>query len=67
MRTINVKLEGDNMKPRKVIITIEALTDIPIKSFKKHYIQVACDLYFKVHDEIFTIHQVHAQVVKEEK
>jgi len=55
------------MKPRKIIITIEALTDIKLKDFNEESMNDLFILYFvKAYEEI-TIHQVHVQVVKEGK
>ena len=60
-------LKGVNMKLRKIIITIEALTDINLKDFNKESMNDLFILYFvKAYEEI-TIHQVHTQVVKEGK
>jgi len=61
------------MKPRKIMVTIEALSNVPIKEFNKLNIQEMFDTdfieaYTKNKDiEIFTVHQVKAQVVKPEK
>ena len=56
------------MKPRKLMIVIEALTDIPAREFSKNNVQVTFDDNFVIDDEeIFTIHQVRTQVVKENK
>ena len=55
------------MKPRKVIITIEALTDIKLKDFNEESMNDLFILYFAKAYESITVHQAHAQVVKEEK
>lgn len=59
------------MEPRKIIITIEALSNIPLKEFCKVNIQEMFNENFTNLEypcqEIFTVHQVRAQVVKENK
>lgn len=56
------------MKPRKVIITIEAKTDAPLKLLRNEFI-----LNHEVYDAKgptyydVEVHQVHVQVVKEDK
>jgi hypothetical protein len=55
------------MKPRKLLVTIEMLTDIPSREFTKVGLQ---DLFYggyKNDNETLTIHQVRTQVVKETK
>jgi hypothetical protein len=49
------------MKPRKVIITIEAKSDAPLKEIRDHY-NTNVQLIFNDID----VHQVSVQVVKEE-
>ena len=59
------------MKPRKLIVTIEMLTDIPSGEFGKSNIQVAFDDGFVNANaeprETLEVHQVRTQVVKENK
>lgn len=53
------------MKPRKVIITIDAKSDMPLKDIKEMFTDVLiknCEEF----DE-FETHQVHVQVVKEDR
>lgn len=55
------------MKPRKIMVTIEALSNIPIKEFSKKFIQEMFDEHFinagAPNKETFTVHQVKSQVV----
>jgi len=55
------------MKPRKIILTIEILTDIKLKEFNKPSIQEMFNNNFVNKDENITVHQVCGQVVKPEK
>ena len=59
------------MKERKIMVTIEALTNIPIKEFSKKSIQEMFDGHFigtgAPYEETFIAHQVRGQVVKENK
>jgi len=56
------------MKPRKVILTIEMLTDIPLKQFNQRSITGIFEGWLEGWiDEILEIHQVRAQVVKGDK
>ena len=56
------------MKARKVLLTIEMLTDFPKNSFKKADLQILFDGYLpESMCEELVIHQVTFQVVKEEK
>ncbi|MBE3137631.1 MAG: hypothetical protein IMZ43_09630 [Thermoplasmata archaeon] len=55
------------MKPRKLMMTIEMLTDIPTKEFTKAGIQTLFYDEFLQDDEVLTIHQVRTQIVKEDK
>lgn len=56
------------MKARKVILTLELLTDLPKKSFSKINLQEFFDGYqLSEIDSTLEVHQVSFQVVKEEK
>jgi len=55
------------MKPRKLMLTIEMLTDIPTKDFTKIGIEELFLNGFVGNEETLTVHQVRAQVVKENK
>lgn len=55
--------KGETMKPRKVIITIEAKSDIPLKTIKGFIEDDWCDYWcdFVDADKFMDIHQVHVQ------
>ena len=55
------------MKPRKLMVTIEMLTDIPSREFSKFNVQAAFYEIFRNDDEALEVHQVRTQVVKEDK
>jgi len=57
------------MKPRKLMVTIEMLTDIPSREFSKTNVQGMFDEHFTDGEmgEVLEVHQVRAQVVKENK
>ncbi len=59
------------MKERKIMVTIEALTNIPIKEFSKKSIQEMFDGHFintgAPNKETLTVHQIRAQAIKENK
>jgi hypothetical protein len=47
------------MKPRKVVVTLEIETDVPIKELKTYYYE---DYWSRI-----TVNQVQVNVIKEEK
>ncbi len=55
------------MKERKIMVTIEILTNIRLKDFDKLSMQEMFNQYFIDGDEALIIHQVKSQVVKPEK
>lgn len=57
------------MKPRKVILTIEMLTNVKLKEFNKELLQDLFDNYWTdpLDDETLVVHQVEAVVVKPDK
>ncbi len=59
------------MKPRKIMVTIEALSNIPIIDLNKMNVQQMFDEHFidtgASNEETFIVHQVKAQVVRPEK
>ncbi len=59
------------MKERKIMVMIEALSNIPLKEFDKNFIQQMFDEHFTDKGaagfETLTVHQVRGQVVKENK
>lgn len=55
------------MKPRKVIITLEAKTDMPLKELKSIWGAIPDQDYWHDCGCDFTVHQVSVQAVKEEK
>lgn len=55
------------MKPRKLLVTIEMLTDIASRNFTKIGIEELFAKYFVIAGEVLKVHQVRTQVVKEKK
>ena len=57
------------MKPRKLMVTTEVLTNIPSKEFSKSNMQYTFDEYFtdKNVGESLEVYRVRVQAVKENK
>ena len=57
------------MKKRKIMVTIEMLTDIRLKEFNKFNVQHMFDDHFADawKDEAIVVHQVKVQAIRPEK